>query len=470
MNATAISLESPNSSTNCETRVNSKSGDLSSRLAEITGELNSRWPESRIEPSLDRIAMLLDYLGNPQTTFRSIHIAGTNGKTSTSRMIDSLLRAFGIRTGRYTSPHLEDIRERISVNGESITPEFFIQTYDDIKPYIDLVDAQSEHPLSYFEVLTALAYAAFADAPIDVAVIECGMGGAWDATNVIDSDVSVMTPIGLDHQEYLGNTIAEIALTKAGIFRAGKPSVLAHQSREAAQVLIRESATIESIPLREGLDFSLVHRDVAVGGQLLTIQGIGGTYDEIFLPLHGRHQASNATLALTAVEAFLGGGAQRLDIDVVRDGFANASSPGRLEVIHRNPTVIIDAAHNPHGVAALREALSEEFSFDRLIAIVAMLNDKDVTQFLAELSGAVDEIIVTENESIRALPTESIFSIANEIFDEAVVSAAGSIKRAIELAFDKAGAPSLTPQSTGILITGSVVTVAQARSLLKKGR
>lgn len=470
MNATAISLESPNSSTNCETRVNSKSGDFSSRLAEITVELNTRWPESRIEPSLDRIAMLLDYLGNPQTTFRSIHIAGTNGKTSTSRMIDSLLRAFGIRTGRYTSPHLEDIRERISLNGESITPEFFIQTYDDIKPYIDLVDAQSEHPLSYFEVLTALAYAAFADAPIDVAVIECGMGGAWDATNVIDSDVSVMTPIGLDHQEYLGNTIAEIALTKAGIFRAGKPSVLAHQSREAAQVLIRESATIESIPLREGLDFSLVHRDVAVGGQLLTIQGIGGTYDEIFLPLHGRHQASNATLALTAVEAFLGGGAQRLDIDVVRDGFANASSPGRLEVIHRNPTVIIDAAHNPHGVAALREALSEEFSFDRLIAIVAMLNDKDVTQFLAELSGAVDEIIVTENESMRALPTESIFSIANEIFDEAVVSAAGSIKRAIELAFDKAGAPSLTPQSTGILITGSVVTVAQARSLLKKGR
>lgn len=470
MNATAISLESPNSSTNCETRVNSKSGDFSSRLAEITVELNTRWPESRIEPSLDRIAMLLDYLGNPQTTFRSIHIAGTNGKTSTSRMIDSLLRAFGIRTGRYTSPHLEDIRERISLNGESITPEFFIQTYDDIKPYIDLVDAQSEHPLSYFEVLTALAYAAFADAPIDVAVIECGMGGAWDATNVIDSDVSVMTPIGLDHQEYLGNTIAEIALTKAGIFRAGKPSVLAHQSREAAQVLIRESATIESIPLREGLDFSLVHRDVAVGGQLLTIQGIGGTYDEIFLPLHGRHQASNATLALTAVEAFLGGGAQRLHIDVVRDGFANASSPGRLEVIHRNPTVIIDAAHNPHGVAALREALSEEFSFDRLIAIVAMLNDKDVTQFLAELSGAVDEIIVTENESIRALPTESIFSIANEIFDEAVVSAAGSIKRAIELAFDKAGAPSLTPQSTGILITGSVVTVAQARSLLKKGR
>lgn len=442
------------------------SANIESRLLEITNELNTRWPENRIEPTLDRIKLLLDYLGNPQESFRSIHIAGTNGKTSTSRMIDSLLQAFGIRTGRYTSPHLEDIRERISINGELITPEFFVYTYEDIKPYIELVDSRSEHPLSYFEVLTAMAYAAFADAPIDVAIIECGMGGAWDATNVIDSDVSVMTPIGLDHQEYLGNTIAEIASTKAGIFRAGKPSVLAHQNREAAEVLIRESATVESIPLREGLDFALLHRDVAVGGQLLTIQGIGGTYDDIYLPLHGRHQASNATLALTAVEAFLGGGSQRLDIDVIRDGFANASSPGRLEIIHRNPTVIIDAAHNPHGVAALREALSEEFAFDKLIAIVAILEDKDVANFLTELSGIVDEVIVTENASVRALPTEKLFEIASEIFDEGVVGSAGSIKRAIEMAFDQASHPT---QSVGILITGSVVTAGQARSLLKKG-
>lgn len=439
---------------------------IESRFSEITDELNQRWPESKIEPTLDRIKLLLDYLGNPQESFRSIHIAGTNGKTSTSRMIDSLLQAFGIRTGRYTSPHLEDVRERISLNGEIITPEFFVYTYEDIKPYIELVDSRSQHPLSYFEVLTAMAYAAFADAPIDVAIIECGMGGEWDATNVIDSDVSVMTPIGLDHQEYLGESIAQIALTKAGIFRADKPSVLAYQNREAAEVLIRESARIESIPLREGLDFALAHRDVAVGGQLLTIQGIGGTYDEIFLPLHGRHQASNATLALTAVEAFLGGGAERLDLDVVRDGFASATSPGRLEVVHRNPTVIIDAAHNPHGVAALREALSEEFTFDRLIAIVAILGDKDVTNFLAELSGVVDEIIVTENSSARALPTEKLFEIANDIFDDGMVNSAGSIKRAIEMAIDRASHPT---QSVGILITGSVVTVGQARLLLKKG-
>ncbi len=436
------------------------------RLAQIVEELNSRWPENKIEPSLDRIRTLLDYLGNPQETFRSIHLAGTNGKTSTSRMIDSLLRSFGIRTGRYTSPHLEDIRERITIDGDLITPEYFIYTYDDIKPYIDLVDANSEHPLSYFEVLTAMAYAAFADAPIDVGVIECGVGGAWDATNVINSDVAVMTPIGLDHQEYLGNTIAEIAHTKAGIFREGKPSVLAHQTREAAEVLIRESAKCESIPLREGLDFALLRRDVAVGGQLLSIQGLGGTYDDIFLPLYGRHQASNAALALVAVEAFLGGGAQQLDINTVRDGFAQASSPGRLEVMRRNPTVIIDAAHNHHGALALREALSEEFAFDRIIAIVAILGDKDVLSFLNELVDIVDEVIVTENTSPRAMPTEELYKIAIDIFENEQVSSASSIARAIELAIDKASHPT---QSIGILVTGSVITVGQARALLKRG-
>jgi dihydrofolate synthase/folylpolyglutamate synthase len=443
-----------------------KNGGHSEELAGIIQEINARWPENKIEPSLNRIKVLLDYLGNPQDTFRSIHIAGTNGKTSTSRMIDSLLQSFGIRTGRYTSPHLEDIRERITLNGEPISEEFFRYTYEDIKPYIDLVDEKSEHPLSFFEVLTAMAYAAFADAPVDVGVIECGMGGEWDATNVIDSDVTVMTPIALDHQEYLGDSIAEIAKTKAGIFRNGKPSILGHQTREAAEVLIRQSASCESIPLREGLDFELLRRDVAVGGQLLTIQGLGGRYEDIFLPLYGRHQGSNATMALVAVEAFLGGGAQQLDINSVRDGFAQVTSPGRLEVMRRNPTIIIDAAHNHHGAVALREALSEEFAFDRVIAIVAILGDKDVISFLTELSNIAYEIIVTENNSPRALATEKLFKVASEIFDDGRVTSAGSIARAIELAFDKASHPT---QSVGILITGSVITVGQARALLKRG-
>ena len=242
--------------------------------------------------------------------------------------------------------------------------------------------------------------------------------------------------------------------------------MLAHQTREAAEVLIRESAKSESIPLREGLDFALLRRDVAVGGQLLSIQGLGGTYDDIFLPLYGRHQASNATLALVAVEAFLGGGAERLDVDAIRDGFAQASSPGRLEVMRRNPTVIIDAAHNHHGAVALHESLSEEFAFDRIVAVVAILADKDAVSFLSELSNIVDKIIVTENNSPRAMPTEDLFKIAVDIFEEDRVSSAGSIAGAIEAAMDKASHPT---QSIGIVITGSVITVGQARALLKRG-
>ena len=443
------------------------SGNIDSKLAEIIQELNSRWPENKIEPSLDRIAMLLDYLGNPQETFRSIHLAGTNGKTSTSRMIDSLLRSFGIRTGKYTSPHLEDIRELISIDGELITPEFFIYTYEDIKPYIELVDARSEHPLSYFEVLTAMAYAAFADAPIDVGVIECGVGGAWDATNVINSDVAVMTPIGLDHQEYLGETIAEIAETKAGIFESGKPVVMAHQEMDAAQVLMRKAAEMEAIPLREGLDFGIEKRSLAVGGQLLTIQGIGGTYEDIFLPLHGRHQGSNAAVALVTLEAFLGGGSNALDSDVIREGFANTSSPGRLEVMRRNPTVMIDAAHNAHGAIALSQALAEEFTFDRVIAVVAILGDKDVVKFLNELAKVADEIIVTRNSSPRAMPIEDLKRLAVDIFEEGAVSAAPSIAAAIQEAVEKASQPNV---SIGVLVTGSVVTAGAATALLKRDR
>ena len=296
------------------------------KLIQILKVLDAKWPESKIEPSLDRIKALVDILGAPQDTFRSIHIAGTNGKTSTSRMIDSLLQAFELRTGRFTSPHLESPLERISLNGTPITPTFFNYTYNDIAPYIDLIDQRSESngiPLSYFEVMTAIAFAAFADAPIDVAVLEAGMGGEWDATNVVSSDVAVMMPIGLDHQEYLGETIAEIAETKAGIFQSGKPVVMAHQEMEAAQVLMRKAAEKEAIPLREGLDFGIEKRSLAVGGQLLTVQGIGGTYEDIFLPLHGRHQGSNAAVALVTLEAFLGGGSNALDSDVIREGFSN---------------------------------------------------------------------------------------------------------------------------------------------------
>ena len=440
------------------------------KFIQIMKVLDAKWPESKIEPSLDRIKALVDILGAPQDTFRSIHIAGTNGKTSTSRMIDSLLQAFELRTGRFTSPHLESPLERISLNGTPITPTFFNYTYNDIASYIDLIDERSDSkgiPLSYFEVMTAIAFAAFADAPIDVAVLEGGMGGEWDATNVVSSDVAVMMPIGLDHQEYLGETIAEIAETKAGIFESGKPVVMAHQEMEAAQVLMRKAAEMEAIPLREGLDFGIEKRSLAVGGQLLTIQGIGGTYEEIFLPLHGRHQGSNAAVALVTLEAFLGGGSNSLDSDVIREGFANASSPGRLEIMRRNPTVMIDAAHNAHGAIALSQALAEEFTFDRVIAVVAILGDKDVVKFLNELSKVADEIIVTRNSSPRAMPIEDLKRIAVDIFEEGAVSAAPSIAAAIQEAVEKASQPNV---SIGVLVTGSVVTAGAARALLKRDK
>ena len=449
-----------------------KSSDVreEEKFIQIMKVLDAKWPESKIEPSLDRIKALVDILGAPQDTFRSIHIAGTNGKTSTSRMIDSLLQAFELRTGRFTSPHLESPLERISLNGTPITPTFFNYTYNDIASYIDLIDERSDSkgiPLSYFEVMTAIAFAAFADAPIDVAVLEAGMGGEWDATNVVSSDVAVMMPIGLDHQEYLGETIAEIAETKAGIFESGKPVVMAHQEMEAAQVLMRKAAEMEAIPLREGLDFGIEKRSLAVGGQLLTIQGIGGTYEEIFLPLHGRHQGSNAAVALVTLEAFLGGGSNALDSDVIREGFANASSPGRLEIMRRNPTVMIDAAHNAHGAIALSQALAEEFTFDRVIAVVAILGDKDVVKFLNELSKVADEIIVTRNSSPRAMPIEDLKRIAVDIFEEGAVSAAPSIAAAIQEAVEKASQPNV---SIGVLVTGSVVTAGAARALLKRDR
>ena len=440
------------------------------KFIQIMKVLDAKWPESKIEPSPDRIKALVDILGAPQDTFRSIHIAGTNGKTSTSRMIDSLLQAFELRTGRFTSPHLESPLERISLNGTPITPTFFNYTYNDIASYIDLIDQRSDSngiPLSYFEVMTAIAFAAFADAPIDVAVLEAGMGGEWDATNVVSSDVAVMMPIGLDHQEYLGETIAEIAETKAGIFESGKPVVMAHQEMEAAQILMRKAAEMEAIPLREGLDFGIEKRSLAVGGQLLTIQGIGGTYEEIFLPLHGRHQGSNAAVALITLEAFLGGGSNALDSDVIREGFANASSPGRLEIMRRNPTVMIDAAHNAHGAIALSQALAEEFTFDRVIAVVAILGDKDVVKFLNELSKVADEIIVTRNSSPRAMPIEDLKRIAVDIFEEGAVSAAPSIAAAIQEAVEKASQPNV---SIGVLVTGSVVTAGAARALLKRDR
>ena len=441
------------------------SPDDQERLDAIELALLARWPETRIAPTTERIAALVDILGSPQLTYPTIHVGGTNGKTTTSRIIDSLLFAHGLRTGRFTSPHLETYRERIAINGQPIDPKDLIFAYNDIAAYLELMDTKFEQPISFFEAVTALGFVAFAEHPVDVAVIEVGMGGLWDATNVVEADVSVLMPIGFDHMEYLGHTLHEIAATKAGIIKEGGFIVLAQQEPEAAKELIRKAAEVGANVVREGVEYSVTSRAIAVGGQLITIAGLHDTYEEIFLPLHGKHQASNAASALVAVEAFFGD--QPLDIEAVRAGFAAVTSPGRCEVVHRDPTIILDAAHNPHGAKALAETLAHEFNFDEIVAVVGVFSDKDAVGILQELEPIADHVIVTQSASDRAMSSKELEKIASKIFGVDRVFEVSDLNAALDRAVIDATRP-LSEESVGIIVTGSVVTVGQARTYLRK--
>ena len=445
--------------------MNNISPDDQARIDAIEKALLARWPETRIAPTLDRISALVDILGSPQLSYPTIHVGGTNGKTTTSRMIDSLLFEMGLRTGRFTSPHLESYLERISINGQPIDAKELIFSFNDISPYLDLMDSKFENPISFFEAITALAFAAFAEHPIDVGVIEVGMGGQWDATNVVAADVSVITPIGLDHMEYLGNTISEIAATKAGIIKEQGFIVLAQQTPEAAVELLRRAAEVGADVAREGLEYSIDSRAIAVGGQLISITGLRGHYDDIFLPLHGKHQASNAAAALIAVEAFFG--EQDLDIDAVRAGFANVTSPGRCEVIHRDPTIILDAAHNPHGAKAIAETMQSEFTFDEVTGIVALMADKDALGILQALEPVMNLVIVTTNSSERSMNVADLSKLATQVFGADRVFAEETLEGAIDRAVKDSVRP-LSDESLAILITGSVVTVGEARTAVRK--
>ena len=435
------------------------------RLNEIAAALNKRWPENQIEPSLDRILALVDALGSPHLTYPTIHIAGTNGKTSTARMIDQLLANLGYRVGRYTSPHLESFTERISIKGEPISDLEMIKTYEDIHLYLDLIDSRQPHPISYFEALTAMAFVAFAEHPVDIAVIEAGMGGQWDATNVISSQVSVMTPIGLDHMEYLGNTVEAIAQTKAGIFKPESNVVLAAQSAQVAKVLLAQVAKVSAQPFRQGVEFSLKNRALAVGGQLLSIQGVHGDYDEIFLPLYGDHQGNNAAVALAAVEVFAG---VKLDTELVQDAFSKVSSPGRCEIVYKDPTIIIDAAHNPHGVSAIANTLNTEFDFELVVGVVAVLADKDVAGILKNLSTTLDYLVITENGSTRAMNKDELAKIASQYFKAEQVEIIGDMNSAITYAIEKVALYNQVNDGVAaVVITGSVATAGMARSIIK---
>ncbi|MBX9978365.1 MAG: bifunctional folylpolyglutamate synthase/dihydrofolate synthase [Mycobacterium gordonae] len=448
-------------------------------LLQVEHLLDQRWPESRIEPSLTRISALMDLLGSPQLSYPSIHIAGTNGKTSVARMVDALVTALSQRTGRTTSPHLQSAVERISIDGEPITPARYVEVYREIEPFVQMVDQQSQAgggpAMSKFEVLTAMAFAAFADAPVDVAVVEVGMGGSWDATNVLNAPVAVITPISVDHVDYLGSDIAGIAKEKSGIItRApqGAPdtvAVIGRQSPEVMDVLLAQTVRVDAAVARQDSEFAVLDRQVAIGGQLLQLQGLGGVYPNIYLPLHGEHQAHNAALALAAVEAFFGAGAQRqLDVEAVRAGFAAVTSPGRLERMRSAPTVFIDAAHNPAGAAALAQSLADEFDFRTLVGVVAVLADKDVDGILAALEPVFDSVVVTHNGSPRALDVETLALAAEQRFGPDRVIPADNLRDAIDAAtalVDAADQEDEMYSGTGIVITGSVVTAGAARTL-----
>jgi dihydrofolate synthase/folylpolyglutamate synthase len=446
-------------------------------LAALEAKLNQRWPETKIEPSLDRIAALVDLLGSPQRSYPVVHIAGTNGKTSTARMVDSLLTALGLRTGRYTSPHLQSVTERISLDGEPVSVRRYLDTYNDIAPYMGMVDKRSaergEPALSKFEVLTAMAFAAFADAPVEAAAVEVGLGGGWDATNVADGAVAVVTPIDVDHVEFLGADLAGIAGEKAGIIKPSSVAVLAAQSPQVAPVLLARCAEVEAAVAREGMEFGVLSREFAVGGQRLKLQGLGGVYDEIFLPLHGAHQATNAAVALAAVEAFFGAGASRqLDPEAITQGFASVTSPGRLERLDTEPPVFADAAHNPHAARALAAALRDELGFRRIVVILATMRDKDVRGILAGLEPVTDELVVTQNTSPRALDVDELAAAAVEVFGNDRVAVEPVFHQAIETAVWLANDHPLehVPRNirSCVVITGSVVTAGEARTFYGK--
>ncbi len=437
------------------------------RLREVEREILGRAPEHDVEPTLERITAVMHLMGDPQRTFPVIHLTGTNGKTSTTRMVETLCREHGLTTGRFTSPHLHSIRERIAIAGEPVSAERLVAVYDEVLPFIEIVDARSVEAgnarMTFFEVLVCVAFAAFADAPVDVAVVEVGLGGRWDATNVADGQVAIVTPVAIDHTRLLGSTVEEIATEKSGIIKPGAITVSAVQERDVAEILLGRAEEVGARILFEGNDFGVTAREVAVGGQQLSFRGLAGDYPDVFLPLHGEHQASNAAIALAAVEAFVGGGEQRLNIEVVREGFAAVTSPGRLELVRRSPAVLVDAAHNPAGMRALGAALQDAFTFTKLVGVVAIFADKDAAAMLEVLYGSLDAIVLTRNSSPRSISPDALATLALDYFGQDQVYQADHLPDALDVAVRLAEEDDL---GGAVLVTGSVVTAADARLLL----
>lgn len=438
--------------------------DRDRRRADAVYEaLLQRQGERWVQPRVERTRRVLELLDDPQKTYRVVHVTGTNGKTSTSRMIESLVRAHGLRTGLFTSPHLERFTERIMVDGEPIDDAAVADAWDEISPFVDIVDAELESkddaPLTFFELLTVLAFVAFADAPIDVLVLEVGMGGSWDSTNTADGDVAVFAPIDVDHADRLGDTIAEIAAVKAGIIKDGAAVVSARQDA-AAEAALREAATRHGASIAfEGAEFALAEQRLAVGGQQITVRGLAGTYEDEYLPLYGAHQGFNAALAIAAVESLVGGGAQRIAGDVLAEGLGAVTSPGRLQLVGAAPTVLVDAAHNPHGVRALVGALRESFDFDEWGVVLGVLSDKDAAGIVAEFAPVAAHVFATAPDSERAEDADVIADLA-EAHDLRV-----SVHRDLADAADAARTWAAESDRRAVVVAGSVVLAGEALAL-----
>ena len=435
------------------------------KAKEVEDALLARVPENKIRPRLEPTARLATLLGDPQKAYRVIHVTGTNGKTSTSRFIERLLREHGLRTGRFTSPHLVKLNERMSLDGEPVSDERLYTVWSEIEPIVGLVDAElsaaGEDALTFFEVLAVLGFAIFADAPVDVLVLEVGMGGEWDSTNVADGDVAVFTPITLDHMDRLGNTIEEIAKTKAGIIKPGAIVLSANQSESVLQILKEKSSAIAEKFLNYGKDFEVLASEPNVLGQKVTVRSAVGEYADLNLPVHGHYQAENAALAVAAVEAFIGGASQRIMDDVVRAAFADFSSPGRLQVVSRDPLTILDAAHNPDGARSLVKALKESFGSPYAVGVISILAEKDARALLEILDDSFVEFIITQSDSARAIPAEKLAQLASEIFGADRVRVQANPQWAL------AEAVNLLPpaQASAIIVTGSVTLVGQVLKL-----
>ena len=426
----------------------------------VIDALYARSGEVSPQPRLHATRRAVELIGDPQHMFGIIHLTGTNGKTSTARMIDQLLRAHGLRVGLMTSPHVRALNERIVIDGVPVSDQQLVDNFEDISPYLAMVDAElvanGEAPLTFFEALTVLTLAIFADAPVDVAVVEVGMGGEWDSTNVANADVAVITPIDLDHVEILGPTIADIARTKSGIIKPATRVVSARQTPEAMTEILFACEKNEAPLFVLGRDFLVTDTHPGVGGQLVHLKGTVGEYPNLLLPLFGDHQADNAALAVAAVEQFLGGGERALDQELVEEALGLTTSPGRLQVLDHHPAIIVDGAHNPHGAAALARGLTQYFSFDTLVCVLGVLREKDLTGIVEHLDAVVDRFVVTQSRSDRAFPPEDVAAVVSRIAGADRTILAPSVSEAIDAARALAGSDG------GIIITGSITLVAEA--------